>query len=441
MGLSTASVRASDTAARLRGRWLLVARGAWLLLAVGLLANWIASLFAYHPVLRTVCTAPDPAINCQFWQPTPDTALALARLGLSLDAYANYFIAVEMMFSLVFWVVAAIIFWRKSRDWLGLFVSFVLLLFGAFGISDSLNGPAPKPLILDVLEGVLGYLEWPCLGILVLTFPTGRFAPRWSWLLAFWWVVRLLFALPWPLNSDYWPGWLTGLEVLATFGGTAGVQIYRYLRIYTPVQRQQTKWVVFGVAMGVTIALLAGIIGDAVPGLSAADSPYHLLDGLFTAFLFLPLPLTIGVAILRYRLWDIDTIINKALVYALLTGLLGALYAGLIIGLTSLAGALSGGQASEQPIILVISTLAIAVLFLPVRQRIQSLIDRRFYRRKYDAEQTLAAFSATLRNEVNLEQVSAQLLSVVQETMQPAYISLWLRQPEQPERMRLVKEK
>jgi hypothetical protein len=141
------------------------------------------------------------------------------------------------------------------------------------------------------------------------------------------------------------------------------------------------------------------------------------------------IPLSFGFAILRSRLWDIDAIINKALVYGLLTGILGALYAGLIIGLEDLAG-LFGGTAAQNPAVLVISTLAVAALFLPVRQRMQAIIDRRFYRRKYDAEKTLAAFSATLRNEVDLEQIRAQLLAVVQETTQPTHVSLWLRQPE-----------
>jgi len=142
------------------------------------------------------------------------------------------------------------------------------------------------------------------------------------------------------------------------------------------------------------------------------------------------IPLSFAIALLRYRLWDIDILINKALVYGLLTGLLGALYAGLIIGLTSLADVMSGGKASEQPVALVIATLAIAALFLPVRRRIQSIIDRRFYRRKYDAEKTLAAFSASLRNQVDLERIQEQLLAVVQETMQPEHVSLWLRVPE-----------
>jgi hypothetical protein len=141
------------------------------------------------------------------------------------------------------------------------------------------------------------------------------------------------------------------------------------------------------------------------------------------------IPISIAIAILRSRLYDIDTIINKALVYGLLTTLLAAVYAGLIIGLESLAGVITR-QGSQQPVALVVSTLVIYILFQPLRSRIQSIIDRRFYRRKYDAARVLAAFSATLRNEVDLEQLSDQLVAVVQETMQPTHVSLWLRPPE-----------
>jgi len=127
---------------------------------------------------------------------------------------------------------------------------------------------------------------------------------------------------------------------------------------------------------------------------------------------------------LRYRLWDVDVLINKALVYSLLTGISVALYAGCIIALEALFGELFH-QTSE--VALVISTLLIYALFQPLRKRIQQVIDRRFYRRKYDAARTLAAFSATLRNEVDLDQLREQLIAVVQETMQPTHISLWLR--------------
>jgi hypothetical protein len=205
-------------------------------------------------------------------------------------------------------------------------------------------------------------------------------------------------------------------------------QVYRYIRVSTAVQRQQTKWVVFGAT--VTIIVGAGLIGPALLLPLASLNPTYVLLAEAASPLFAPIiPISVGMAVLRYRLWDIDTIINKTLVYGALTVILGALYAGLIIGSESLAGLIS--KQASQPAVLVISTLAIFVLFQPLRRRIQSIIDRGFYRRKYDAEKTLAAFSATLHSEVDLEQIHQQLLAVIQETMQPTQVSLWLRQPEQ----------
>src|SRR5262249_6890549 len=116
----------------------------------------------------------------------------------------------------------------------------------------------------------------------------------------------------------------------------------------------------------------------------------------------------------------------------LLTAPLGALYTGLIIGLEALDGTMTGGQTTQQPVVLVVSTLAIFALFQPVRRRIQNIIDRRFYRRKYDSEKTLGAFSAVLRNKVDLDQLRQHLLAVVQETMQPTHASLWLRAADHP---------
>jgi hypothetical protein len=138
------------------------------------------------------------------------------------------------------------------------------------------------------------------------------------------------------------------------------------------------------------------------------------------------IPLSIGIALLRYRLWDIDILINRTLVYGSLTALLALLYFGLVIGLQSLVR-LFTGQVSQSPVVIVASTLALFALFQPLRRRLQKIIDRRFYRIKYDAAKTLVAFSATLRDEVDLSRLSEDLVAVVQETMQPAHISLWLR--------------
>jgi hypothetical protein len=153
------------------------------------------------------------------------------------------------------------------------------------------------------------------------------------------------------------------------------------------------------------------------------------LAGLTVAgsFGFLLIPISIGAAILRYRLYDIDVIINRALVYATLTLALAVVYFGSVALLQYLLRSLTGQEAQ---LTIVASTLVIAALFQPFRRRIQSTIDRRFYRRKYDAARTLEAFSARLRNDRDLEQLEAELLSVVGETMQPSHLSLWLRDGE-----------
>ncbi len=415
---------------RLRGGTLFLARGVWLLLAAGLLANFIASIPTYYARQHIICT-----VDClQADQPTPGKLLALQRLGLSLDDFALSTIGLQIAVALVFLAMAALLFWRKSNTWLGLSASFFLVLLGCSGTFESLAGAfvtAASPLALRMLALLVHGAELPALGIFLLIFPTGRFTPRWTWVVSVWWTAHILsFNLPAPYNFNYWPPVLGAADLLLLFGSALAVQVYRYRRVYTPTARQQTKWLVFGFAAGALLFLFFSGALPVVPGLNAPDSPAQLLDSVSGALLFLSIPVGVGIAILRYRLWDIDTIINKALVYGLLTALLAALYAGLVIGLESLADALSGGEASEQPAALVISTLAIAALFLPLRRRLQALIDRRFYRRKYDAEKTLAAFSAALRSEVDLEQVRERLLAVVQETMQPSHISLWLRQPE-----------
>jgi hypothetical protein len=261
-------------------------------------------------------------------------------------------------------------------------------------------------------------------------FPSGRFVPSWSrWLLLGWvfyegverFSLSTVFArLP----------FLTTLLFIALLVSILAVQIYRYRRVSTPIECQQTKWVVFGITLAVLALIGTTVLFALFPSFFQAGSLGFLL--LYPVLLLAPLciPASFGIAVLRSHLWDIDTLINKALVYGLLTALLASIYTGLIIGLESLIG-LVAGQTASNPLALVVSTLAIAALFLPVRRRLQAAIDHRFYRKKYDAEKALASFSATLRNEVDLEHMREQLLAIVQETMQPAHVSLWLRPPQQ----------
>jgi hypothetical protein len=187
-------------------------------------------------------------------------------------------------------------------------------------------------------------------------------------------------------------------------------QTYRYVRVSTTAERLQTRWFVVGFAAFLAISSLSAW----VPA-NAAE-----LDLLST----ITLPLSIAISILRYRLWDIDVIIRRTLVYGALTALLAVVYIGSVVSLQTLLRPLVG---TDTALATVASTLAIAALFQPLRHRMQALIDRHFYRRKYDAQQTVEAFSARLRAETDLETLVHDLTTVVQETMQPTHNSLWLR--------------
>ncbi len=210
------------------------------------------------------------------------------------------------------------------------------------------------------------------------------------------------------------------------FGSALGIIIYRYVRVFDAAQRQQTKWFVYAFAVGISL----GAISTALLGVVPADSPYQLLNGTTTLLFFVFIPFGLGIAILRYRLWDIDVLINRTLVYGSLTVLLVGLYVGLILALQALVRAVTGSL-SQQPLVLVGSTLVIAALFQPLRRLLQTIIDRRFYRRKYDAAKVMAAFGTTLRTEVDVDTLREQLLAIVQETMQPTDVSLWIRPAQQ----------
>jgi hypothetical protein len=235
-----------------------------------------------------------------------------------------------------------------------------------------------------------------------------------------------------PFDTN-WPGWLNLLVYPVIFVAIIVSQIYRYRRVSTPLQRQQTKWIVLGVTVAFGVVIGFQVISLLNP--SNLDANQLIMGGVIHTFIFpvafLLVPLTIGFSILRYRLYDIDVLVNRTLVYGTLTVSLALLYFGLIFALQSL---FQGVFHQNNAIAIVVSTLVIAALFQPLRRRIQTIIDRRFYRRKYEAAKIVAAFSSMLRQEVDLDTLREQLLAVVQETMQPAHVSLWLRKPQQVEK-------
>jgi hypothetical protein len=209
------------------------------------------------------------------------------------------------------------------------------------------------------------------------------------------------------------------------------------------IERQQLKWFVSAAALlAVTFAATAvpwfviGVLsGQGAPFLSGQRTPSLALKVTqdITSITFAGLPLAAGIAILRYRLYDIDLLINRTLVYGSLTVLLALVYFGGVAAAEAIFRVLTG-QEQQPQLAIVVSTLVIAALFNPIRRRIQSFIDRGFYRRKYDAAKTLEAFSTKLRDETDLDALSEDLVAVVRETMQPAHVSLWLYADPAPRR-------
>ena len=410
---------------RLHGRRLFVARAVWAGLVLLTLALFSAGVAARLSQLLAICNGS----QCELAQLASVEAEALQQRGIPLHTYALFFVLLEISFALVFTAAGLLIVWRKSDDWLGLFTSLTLVTFGAII-------PPPLRTLMDAggLELRLAVhsiqvLGWSSFLTFFYLFPNGQFVPRWTrWrpvLFAAWALAWLVFPVA---NIFNWPLPLALLVLLGWFTSGAIAQVYRYLRVSSPEQRQQTKWVVFGFAaatLGIAAFVLPLLLVPALRQPGPARVLYHLIGIPTFSLALLLIPLSIVTAILRYRLWDIDIIIRRTLVYTGLTAALALIYFSSVV-LLQASFAAAGGRRST--IAIVLSTLAIAALFAPLRRRLQEVIDRRFYRHKYDASQILAAFSATLIEETDLEQLTQRLVVVVQETMQPTQTSLWLIQ-------------
>jgi hypothetical protein len=218
---------------------------------------------------------------------------------------------------------------------------------------------------------------------------------------------------------------LTIFLVVGTLIGVLTVIFYRYRRLFNRTERQQVKWVLLGIMIyfiGIPVWGYTFEWADPSPGQAMLVTT--LAGWTLAQFLSLALPVAIFIAILRYRLWDIDLIVRRTLVYGTVTAFLAAVYFGSVVLLQNLLTKVTG---QSSPVAIVVSTLVIAGLFNPVRQGVQRLIDRRFYRQKYDAARTLETFAQTARDEVDLDELSLAILQLVRETMRPESVSLWLK--------------
>jgi hypothetical protein len=378
-------------------RWLWLAAA---ILAVGLFLLGLGPLFGD---VKALTGSPPP--NPDPFAFLPMAYRAIDALGISPVLYGLYQIILQSVVFGLYMVIAGLIFWRRPRDRFALLVCYMLLSMGLLATSVSVSYGLARfdpgwSRAFDAQAGSLWFFAWAFLFV----FPDGRFVPRWNALVA----GLFIFAALLPNSPPLF------ILILATLAIVA--QAYRYLRVSTPIQRQQTKWVVLGLALFVAITVLLG------PDVNNLPLPYWTLD---LASLSLAIfPVAFGISILKAGLWDVDVIIRRTLIYGILTTLLAMVYFGTVALLQNLFAAASGEQS---PLAIVISTLVIAAMFQPLRRRLQALIDRRFYRRKYDAAQALGSFAVTARDEVDLERLTAALLTLVDETMQPEHVSLWLR--------------
>ena len=404
-------------------RWLLISRVIWFALVFLLLLIFIVSIPPYFNQVRVPCGA----VDCQILALSPQEAQLLPDFGLSLDFYIRYVIGLGIFgFTLIF-LMAGSIYWLRSSTWLGFLVSLALVVFGTFTAESS-----------TALVRQYPNLAWPFFLLLFMTsvfvvllfflFPDGRFVPRWTRLLTITFVVAFLLDLLLRNRGQLEPSYsITGnLLLISCLAVGVVAQVYRYRRISTPTQRQQTKWIMFGLVSLFIMLFIWTFLFELFPPQSSSVRLALKLGLSLSLILFMIFPISIVFSILRYRLWDIDIVIQRTLVYGLLTLLLFLIYSGSVVLLQEIFSTVTGQRSA---VAIVISTLLIAALFAPLRRRIQGFIDRRFYRRKYDAAQTLALFSQTAREEVELETLTAELMQVVQETMQPAQVSLWLPDP------------
>jgi fumarate reductase subunit C len=342
---------------------------------------------------------------------------------------------------LVFALVGALIASRRPENAIGWICLAVGLLWMLIGVSDVYGvygvaqpGSVPFPV---VVAGINNWLWVPAVGLLgtylLLLFPDGRLSSsRWRPLA---WLSGAVLVLASGLEGQQWltSAGYTVLPLLPLCMLASALSLVLRFRRSRGEERQQIKWIAFAASVVVIVYLIAMVASllSAAETWFAGSSPAWLSLLQSAALLSLTaVPLAVGFAVLRYRLYDIDLLINRALVYGSLTATLALVYVGGVVVLQAMVRAISGQESS---LAVVASTLAIAALFSPLRRGVQELVDRRFYRRKYDAAKTLEAFTARLREETDLKALTDEVTSVVRGTMQPAHVSLWLRSNPEPE--------
>ncbi len=366
---------------------------------------------------------------------TLDAEVTLVQIGLASYTAIWLHSPVLSLTTLLTWLIAAAVFFLRPDQPAARYLLIAFTFLAGTAFTEILANPyvyaLPSWAIFLTSFYTTGY-SWVYMAsliLLVLVFPV-RLRPLRRFPRA---LPLLLYAVPfttmflatprYPATTQtslqLWLGGLTfGIFFLLNVVVIFGAIIRNLLKVREPVERAQVRWMALGFGVGLGVDALITLFGFFTYDFAGQERLRAL-----TAVAGLALPLALAVGILRYRLFDIDVIIRKTTSYALLTALLGLVYFGSVVVLQRVLSPLTG----ESTAAVVLSTLLIAALFLPLRRRVQGIIDRRFFRKKYDAEQVLARFAATARDETDLDALTAELVRVIQETMEPETVTIWLK--------------
>lgn len=417
------STTSNETRTRLSGHWLMTARLLWLTLTLLSLALYLAGIPAFYQQLQLPCVGD----SCSFYGALISQELMkLQTIGFPAQQYATFLVVFLTAIMFLWSGIGFTIFWRRSDDWLALLAAYFLI---AFNITYP-GTPAYAFVMMHphftILSLVVNFFGQVSLIFFFALFPNGRLIPKWICfilLLGIIQTVASIFPVTSPFNENHWPVWLDTGVSLASYGAVIVAQIYRYRVVSTPAQRQQTKWVVFGVSFVLVCFIVLTFLFQIVfPQFNQPNTLEYLMPNLAYPLIFLVFPMSVGIAILRSRLWDIDLIINRTLVYGALTASVVVLYI-LVVGYL---GALF--HAGNNLLVSLIATGLVAVLFQPWHGWIQRGVNRLMYGQRDEPYTVVARLGRRLEGTLVPEALLPTIVETVAQALKLPYAAIALKQ-------------
>lgn len=409
---------------RLRGGWLWAAR---LAAFIGILVNTIP-VFVGFPAAFAQLQRLESINVFQGWT-TGEVQSAITALGLSTNFVVFLILVADLIILLSYCGVGLLLFLRNSDRWFGLIVPYIL--FG-LGVGTSILmaeawsiGVTLFPSGMQFPLEVFGTMIWPAFFVSLFLFPDGRFAPKWSWILALGPPLVFLYVYIFFYTPDQEiPVLIIAVLLFFVFAGLSS-QIYRYLRVSSSAQRQQTKWVLFGMFIFILAFFVRGLTFGTEPAQKLL-STLILSVGIPKLFVAV-LPIALAISLTRYRLWDVDELINRALVYGLLTTFFAAVFATTSVLINQVTAGVLGEQSST--LAPVLSAVVVAAIFQPTRKRVEEWIDKRFYPHKKDLSVGLVEIEQGFWPFISLPRLLDSSLSHIAETLKCQPTAVYLKGP------------